>query len=134
MYCLKCGRETVSEKVFCNECLELMKQHPVKPGTAIQLPQRASMAVPKKAPKRVLSPEEQIVRLKRSRFWLRLTVILLFVCLCGTLLYMQTRLRSKTDAATPTTIAPVTEATTQATTESATTNETQDVSRETTGN
>ena len=40
MYCLKCGRDTKSEQVFCNDCLAVMDAYPVKPDTAIHLPKR----------------------------------------------------------------------------------------------
>lgn len=38
MYCLRCGKETEGEKVFCESCLESMENYPVKPGQPIVLP------------------------------------------------------------------------------------------------
>ena len=38
--CLKCGKKTEEQAVFCNECLEIMDKYPVKPGTVIHLPHR----------------------------------------------------------------------------------------------
>lgn len=65
MYCLKCGRETLEEKIFCEECLQLARMYPVKPGTPIQLPRQDTA---KKAPtqKRAVSAEEQVESLKKT--------------------------------------------------------------------
>ncbi len=38
--CLKCGKKTEGQAVFCNECLVIMEQYPVKPGTVVHLPRR----------------------------------------------------------------------------------------------
>lgn len=67
MYCIKCGRDVKEGQVFCDSCQEVMKKYPVKPGTAIQLPGKKE-APPKKTytkRKQPLSPEEQILRLKK---------------------------------------------------------------------
>ena len=67
MQCLKCGRDTESEQVFCNDCLQFMKAYPVKPGTAVQLPKRSVAEEPKKrARRRALSPEEQVAQLRMA--------------------------------------------------------------------
>ena len=68
MYCMKCGRDIEEGQVFCDSCLEDMKKYPVKPGIAIQLPNRKDGPAPKKnTPKRKQppTPEEQIRTLKR---------------------------------------------------------------------
>ena len=79
MYCLKCGNETQSEKVFCPACLDAMEQYPVKPGTAIQLPRHEDAASQKKPShtKRSVSAEEQLASLKRT---IRLMALLLLAC------------------------------------------------------
>ena len=65
MYCLKCGKETKDEQVFCEHCLEVMDRYPIKPGTPVQLPHRQSAAAPKKTSRRkILSAEEQIQQLR----------------------------------------------------------------------
>ena len=65
MYCLRCGNETTNEEVFCEKCLNIMEQYPVKPGTPIKIPYRSTTAtVKKQARKKGLTPEEQIIRLK----------------------------------------------------------------------
>ena len=40
MNCMKCGKTTTNEQVFCDDCLQVMAKHPVKPGTPVYLPQR----------------------------------------------------------------------------------------------
>lgn len=68
MNCMKCGREIGEDQVFCNICLEDMEKHPVKPGIAVQLPNRKdSPAVRKSVTKRrqMPNPEERIKKLKK---------------------------------------------------------------------
>ena len=81
MYCIKCGRDAQEGQVFCENCLQIMDQHPIKPGTVVNLPRRAPASSPKKARKRTIPPEEQIAALKkRSRkltLWLVIMVLLL---------------------------------------------------------
>jgi len=83
MYCLKCGRDTTDDHVFCDRCQDSMRQHPVKPGTAIHLPSRKPAPASKKAAprKRTISPEEQNEQLKRSVRKLRISVLILVVAL-----------------------------------------------------
>ena len=53
MGCIKCGRDLEEGQIFCQSCLEVMAKYPVKPNTAIQLPDHKDSAAPKKsAPKR----------------------------------------------------------------------------------
>ncbi len=80
MYCLKCGKETENEQVFCSHCLQVMTQYPVKPGTHITLPRREQTPQPRKASRRrVLSQDEQIQQLQGT---VRvLTACLLAACL-----------------------------------------------------
>ena len=83
MYCMKCGREMDSEQAFCEECLLDMEKYPVKPGTAVQLPIRKNTPAARKPIKRrTVSPEEQIIRLKK-RIWVltgSLLVAILLLC------------------------------------------------------
>ena len=83
MYCMKCGRETKSDQVFCDGCLEVMRQHPVKPGTFIQLPSRPAPTVPKKAQprKRVIPLEEQVQKMRKLIVWLGAALIVAVLCL-----------------------------------------------------
>jgi len=86
MNCVKCGRETAEERVFCDVCLSEMEEYPVKPGTAIHIPARNPEEVrkpqPKKKPVRTLS--EQVLRLKKKVLRLRILVVLLLL-ICGAL-------------------------------------------------
>lgn len=74
MYCMKCGKEIKGKQVFCDECLAIMEANPVKPGTTVQIPHRP---VSHNAPprRRVLSPEEQVPRLRKTIRWLILALV-----------------------------------------------------------
>ena len=60
MNCLKCGREIVSEQVFCDACLVSMAKHPVDPGTPVQIPKRQNTPVRTVPKKRNVPLEEQL--------------------------------------------------------------------------
>lgn len=78
MNCMKCGRETTAEQVFCDDCRLEMEKYPVKPGTVVLLPRRREYVAPKKASKRHAIPLEEQVRILKNRArWL---LILLLVC------------------------------------------------------
>ena len=90
MKCTKCGRQTADGAVFCEKCLDVMKQYPIKAGTVIQLPQRKASS-PKRAisRKKLLPPEEQVLQQKRTIRWLWLAWVCTFLLLClsGVLLF-----------------------------------------------
>lgn len=67
MVCMKCGSRMETEQAFCQECLLEMEKYPVKPGTAVQLPIRKEAPVVRKnvSRRRSISPEEQLVKLKK---------------------------------------------------------------------
>ena len=66
MNCIKCGREITLGQVFCKECLANMENHPVQPGTPVQLPVHKQEAPRKQPnPRKTRKPEEQIARLRR---------------------------------------------------------------------
>ena len=84
MNCMKCGRETQAENVFCPDCLLEMEKYPVRPGTVVLLPRRKESSVLKKLPKRhVPTQDEQIADLKKS---LRILSIILIVCIVAIVL------------------------------------------------
>lgn len=93
MYCLKCGKDTKGEQIFCDACLQVMDAYPVKSDTPIHLPKRNNQqASPKKQTprKKTISPEEQVQQLKAANRRLLLTVLSLIVALgicVGTLAY-----------------------------------------------
>ena len=67
MVCMKCGSKMETEQAFCQDCLLEMEKYPVKPGTAVQLPIRKEAPVVRKtvSRRRSVSPEEQLVKLKK---------------------------------------------------------------------
>lgn len=90
MPCTKCGRETAENAVFCDKCLDVMRRYPVKPGTVIQLPQRKPAPQKKSAfRKKLLPPEEQVVRQRRIIKWLAVALAstVLLLCLSVALLF-----------------------------------------------
>ena len=81
VFCLKCGRETAAEQVFCDSCLQVMQQYPVKPGTVVHLPQRPEVKKPVSR-KKILSSKEQLRLLRRANRRLRITIAVLCALLC----------------------------------------------------
>ena len=83
MYCLKCGRKTEDDHVFCNDCLAVMDRYPVKPGTPVHLPRHAFVPTKaKQAPrKRVITQEEQILNLRKKLRRSRLIGLILLMVL-----------------------------------------------------
>ena len=83
MNCLKCGTEISDQQVFCEDCLAVMAQFPVKPGTRIQLPNRPAPEVQKKAAprRRILSPEERVVRMRKTIQWLSMSLAVAILAL-----------------------------------------------------
>ena len=85
MNCMKCGVEIQEGAVFCDHCLSVMEQHPVRPGTHIHLPKRAKIVDAPKKPskkKRNLSVEEQLSSMKLTILRLRLTAAILAFLFC----------------------------------------------------
>ena len=83
--CMKCGVEIPEGQVFCDSCLAVMEQYPVKPGTRVHLPKRAEETeLQKKATKkkRMPTPEEQISALKLKVLRTRLAAVILAFLLC----------------------------------------------------
>ena len=80
MQCLRCGRETEDDHVFCFPCEALMAKHPVKPNTVVTIPERSVRQRPAgtRKPVRV---EEDVDALHRTIMQLRLWVCLLMAAL-----------------------------------------------------
>ena len=79
MNCMKCGRETQNESVFCPDCLMDMEKYPVRPGTVVQLPRRREVSAVKKPQKRhIPSAEEQVRSLRR---YVMILTVLLIACI-----------------------------------------------------
>ena len=82
---MKCGTQIPENQVFCDHCLSVMDQYPVRPGAYIHLPKRAKVAeVPKKPAKkkRTLSVEEQLSSLRLQVLRLRLAAAILAFLVC----------------------------------------------------
>ncbi len=88
MHCLKCGTEIESPNVFCETCLEKMKQDPVSRETPLILqphPEYTLMSEGKRAPK----TEELLIKSQRHCKRLKTTcVIMTMVCVCLILLLL----------------------------------------------
>ncbi|MBR4972395.1 MAG: hypothetical protein IKY59_05435 [Oscillospiraceae bacterium] len=65
MKCMKCGTGVSAGRVFCEECLADMAQHPVKPNTPLLLPHREKNTVVKRSRFKIRKPEEIIHRQRR---------------------------------------------------------------------
>ena len=80
MQCLRCGRETEGDHVFCFLCESLMVKQPVKPNTVVTIPERTALvrSVPVRKPSR---PEEDTEHLHRTILQLRLWVCMLMALL-----------------------------------------------------
>ena len=83
MNCLKCGRETTDDHVFCDSCREEMQRYPIRPETAVILPKRKKEVPIKKTRhhgRGPVSPEDQIRRLKHQRSWLFSLLLACILC------------------------------------------------------
>ena len=65
MNCMKCGRETEAEQIFCESCLEEMEKYPVRPNTVVQIPNRVGGPGSRKTFQRRQTPEEQVAILEK---------------------------------------------------------------------
>ena len=83
MGCLKCGQKLKGSQVFCDDCLAVMAEYPVKPGTPIQLPaHNHTDSAPVRSPKkRFRRPEDQISSLRSSLRWLKVGLLLVTLAL-----------------------------------------------------
>ena len=68
MNCMKCGRETQNEKVFCEDCLLEMEKYPVRAGSVVPVFRQYEIPVLKKAPKRHIPTVVQILLSNRNVF------------------------------------------------------------------
>ncbi len=73
MKCLRCGRDTGGDQVFCTLCTQDMQKDPVKPGTAVLLPNRPAQQ--RKPRVQEPSPEEKLSRLRHRLRTLRLILL-----------------------------------------------------------
>ena len=88
MGCIKCGKKLGVSTVFCDECLEKMEKHPVKPGTLVKLPSRPSSPPAKKRTLRHVyfwDAEDKIDSLRAKLRWTTFALIVTFLCLAASL-------------------------------------------------
>ena len=87
MYCLRCGKETADNKVFCKSCLSSMEDYPVKTGQPIVLPSRpAPLPIKKNRRSKPMNNEELLDSLRHQlkitgRLWLITAGLLLLAIL-----------------------------------------------------
>ena len=90
MNCLKCGKETKENQVFCPHCLDVMKDYPIKSDTPVHLPNRTPKPPSRrrKFRHRIMSTEEQLHHSRKAvRSLLALVLLLtLVVVFLGTTL------------------------------------------------
>ena len=78
MNCMKCGRETENEQVFCQDCLQIMEKYPVRPGTVVLLPRRRETTI-KKTVKRHSVSAEELTKILRKRLTILWIVLVVFI-------------------------------------------------------
>lgn len=76
MKCMKCGRETGQDQLFCDSCSAEMKKYPVSPDTVVQLPNSKLRQPVKKsaARRRPASDPEQLRQLTHRVHLLRVAL------------------------------------------------------------
>ena len=86
MQCMKCGRGVEAGEVFCELCREDMEKYPVKPGTAVVIPQRPERTQPKRPTKKQLSYEEQLAKARKLNRTLAM-LLAIYMVVAGGLLF-----------------------------------------------
>lgn len=82
MNCVKCGKETEENNVFCSACLAEMGRYPVKPDTKVHIPARPEPVERKQSrPAKEKTLEEQIASLHKTVQMLIILVISLAAAL-----------------------------------------------------
>jgi len=85
MNCMRCGRKTTDQQVFCEGCLADMARHPVKPDVAVYLPVRKPSEPQRKQNrhrKKDLSAEE-LVPILRNRIWILSAAVVILLLMLG---------------------------------------------------
>ena len=80
--CLKCGKKVEDRAVFCEECLNVMEQYPVKPGTVVHILCRPPRTENKAIDSFDQSAQTELLSQQRSMIrWLTAAIALLSVLL-----------------------------------------------------
>ena len=85
MNCMKCGSEISEDPVFCQHCLSVMEEYPIRRNIHVHLPKRdEGDTAPKRPAKktRPLSSEEQLSHLRLKVLRLRLLAAILAFLFC----------------------------------------------------
>ena len=83
MHCLRCGRETENEQVFCFLCESVMVKHPIKPHTVVTIPDRAAatQAAPVRKPAwQEVDPAPLRRTIGHLRLWVGMLLAMLMLC------------------------------------------------------
>ena len=87
MGCLKCGRNTQPNEVFCNSCLREMEKYPVRPDIEVKLPERKSSSGQKKQSKTRTVHQEEQIRILKKRCWTLFLLLIFFILLATALAF-----------------------------------------------
>jgi hypothetical protein len=82
---MKCGSEISEDQVFCQHCLTVMEEYPIRRNIHVHLPKRDDVESAPKRPtkkKRPLSSEEQLSQLRLKVLRLRLLAAILAFLFC----------------------------------------------------
>lgn len=85
MNCMKCGTQIPEDQVFCQHCLSVMEEYPIRRNIHVHLPKRDDAELAPKRPakkKRPLSSEEQLSKLRLKVLRLRLLATILAFLFC----------------------------------------------------
>lgn len=99
MSCLRCGRDTEENQVFCRLCLKEMEKYPVKPGTAVQIPIYPVETENRKSKAKPPTLEETYQKLRHTYRILLVVlagVIILFGLTLGMLISTRNRMQKMT--------------------------------------
>ena len=84
MQCLRCGRETEEDRVFCFLCESIMVKQPVKPNTVVTIPERSVRYrnnAPARKPQKTEDDTEQLRRtILQLRLWVCMLMAALMLC------------------------------------------------------
>ena len=89
MNCVKCGRETEENQVFCRVCMDAAEKYPVNPATVVHIPVRKpEEELRRRVVKKKLPPtlSEQNEKLKKKVTRLRVAIVVL-ILICGLMGY-----------------------------------------------
>lgn len=85
MKCMRCGKDTSGDQVFCPECLDVMQQYPVSPNATVRLPRRPDPGAERRPVRRRVPSEEEQLRVLRKRVrvmtWLLAGALALIIAL-----------------------------------------------------